>query len=191
MDGTSPSDTPRILLHVCCGPCGTACVERLRSEGRVTLFFSNANIFPPEEYARRLKEARKLAARFDCAFVEDEPRHDDWLAAIRGLEGEPERGARCLRCFEYSLRRAAAYARAHGFDRLTTSLTVSPHKRSPDIFRVGRSVWEAGFLEVDFKKRDGFRRSLRLAEELGMVRQDYCGCEFSLADARKRRRANP
>ena len=96
-----------------------------------------------------------------------------------------------LRCFEYSLRRAAAYALAHGFDRLTTSLTVSPHKRSPDIFRVGRNVWEAGFLEVDFKKRDGFRRSLQLAEELGMVRQDYCGCEFSLADARKRRRANP
>lgn len=174
-----PSPPQRLLLHVCCGPCATASLERLREDGEVTLFFSNGNLFPSEEFDRRLAAARQLAEATHTPLVVDEYDHAAWREFVAGLEDEPERGARCLRCFEFSFRRAARYAREQGFAGLATTLTISPHKRSTDIFRVGREVWD-GFLEVDFKKRDGFRRSLELTQQLGLYRQDYCGCEFSL-----------
>jgi epoxyqueuosine reductase len=178
---------PKLLLHVCCGPCATASLERLREEGEVTLFFSNGNLFPAAEHGRRLAAARQLAEASAAEFVVDAYDHAAWREFVRGLEDEPERGARCVRCFEFSFQRAARYAREHGFTGLATTLTISPHKRSADIFRVGREVWD-GFLEVDFKKRDGFRRSLELTKQMGLYRQDYCGCEFSLQarDQRKK-----
>lgn len=145
----------------------------------MTLFFANGNIFPGEEFERRLAAARQLAEATNTPLVVDAYDHAAWREFVAGLENEPERGARCLRCFEFSFRRAALYAKEHGFTGLATTLTISPHKRSTDIFRVGREVWE-GFLEIDFKKRDGFRRSLELTRQLGLYRQDYCGCEFSL-----------
>ncbi|MBR0055716.1 MAG: epoxyqueuosine reductase QueH, partial [Kiritimatiellae bacterium] len=178
-------DNPRdILLHTCCGPCASACAERLKGEGRrPTLFFSNANIAPEEEYARRREAARRLAEVFGLDFIEDTgASHKDWLASVaRGLEDAPEGGERCCRCFEFSLSRAAAFAAAQGFPEFTTSLTVSPHKRSATVFDAGRaaaaSAQGAAFAEYDFKKHDGFRRSVALARELGLYRQDYCGCE--------------
>ena len=176
----------RLLLHVCCGPCATASLERLRAQGEVTLFYSNANIHPAAEYAKRLEQVRLLAAACACELVEDTYDHAAWRAWIRGLEAELEGGARCRRCFEYSLRRAARYAAEHGYSGLTTSLTISPHKRSADIFAVGRQVTDL-FLDVDFKRADGFRRSLELSEQYGLYRQDYCGCEFSLAESEPRR----
>ena len=109
----------------------------------------------------------------------DVPDHDAWLAAVRGLENEPEGGARCSRCFRYALSRVAALAAEKGFDAFTTSLTISPHKRSEIICAIGRELDPARFLAVDFKKHDGFRRSTQLARERGLYRQDYCGCEFS------------
>ncbi len=171
-----------ILLHTCCGPCASACAERLRGAGcDVTLFFSNANIAPAEEYVRRREAARRLADLTGIAFVEDTgASHAEWLETVaKGLENEPEGGARCRKCFEFSLRRAAAYAREHGFDTFTTSLTVSPHKRSQTVFEAGRAAGGDAFAEEDFKKRDGFRRSVTLAAEYGLYRQSYCGCEFS------------
>ena len=181
---SSSPPMPRILLHVCCGPCATSSLERLGAEGRVALFFSNSNLFPAEEFARRVEAARHLAEATGTELVVDDYDHAAWLDFVRGLEDEPERGARCLRCFAFSFRRAADYARQHGFDGMASTLTVSPHKRSADIFRVGREIWD-GFLEVDFKKRDGFRRSLELSQQLGLYRQDYCGCEFSLRSRRQ------
>jgi predicted adenine nucleotide alpha hydrolase (AANH) superfamily ATPase len=182
-----PPAAAKLLLHVCCAPCATASLERLRREGEVTLFFSNGNLFPPEEFDRRLAAARQLAEATGTPLVVDEYDHGAWREFVAGLEGEPERGARCLRCFEFSFRRAARYAKANGFTGLATTLTISPHKRSADIFRIGREVWE-GFLDIDFKKRDGFRRSLELSKSLGLYRQDYCGCEFSMQarDARQK-----
>ena len=171
----------RVLLHVCCGPCASHCIGVLREQGiEVTLFFSNANIFPEEERLLRLENVRKLATIVGAPLVVDEPPHGDWLAAVAGFESEPEGGARCRRCFGFNLARARDYAVANGFDAFTTSLTVSPHKNSALIFDVGRSLDPERFLPVDFKKNDGFLHSVALAKEYGLYRQGYCGCEFSL-----------
>ena len=170
-----------VLLHVCCAPCAAACVERLRAEQfEVTLFFANANIAPPAEHARRLEAARVLAGQMDAPLLVDDVAHEEWLAAAaRGLEAAPEGGERCRRCFAFNLRRTAARASALGMDFFTTSLSVSPHKDSSAVLAAGRAVDERRFLARDFKRRDGFRRSIALARSLGLYRQDYCGCEFS------------
>jgi len=183
-----PSPAPRILLHICCGPCGSAALERLCRQGEVTLFFSNGNLFPEAEYERRLGAVRTLAAVCGIRLVADRYDHGAWRDWVAGLEHEPERGKRCRRCFEFSLRRAAAYATAHGFTALTTTLTISPHKDSQTIFAAGRAATGERFLDIDFKQEDGFRRSLELSRQYGLYRQDYCGCEFSLAERDRRRR---
>jgi predicted adenine nucleotide alpha hydrolase (AANH) superfamily ATPase len=166
-----------VLLHACCAPCATHSVEVLATGHRVTLFFANSNISPRTEYDKRLAEARRLADRVGIPLVEDAYDHDAWLTHIRGLEREIERGRRCEMCFEFNLRHAADYARDHGFDYFSTTLTISPHKDSGTIFRVGESL--GPFLAVDMKKNDGFRRATELTRAYGLYRQDYCGCEFS------------
>ena len=176
----------------------------------VALIFSNSNIDAEAEFEKRLDNARTLAAAEGVELAADAYDHADWLEQVaKGFEDEPEKGARCARCFRYNLARTAAYAAAHGYDAFTTSLTVSPHKVSRTVFEAGAdAAWWAGrghpayvagrgrpayvarapsplqssapeFLPVDFKKKDGFLRSLRRAAELGLYRQSYCGCEFS------------
>ncbi|MGN0852364.1 MAG: epoxyqueuosine reductase QueH [Kiritimatiellia bacterium] len=184
-----------VLLHTCCGPCASACEPALRDLGNeVVLFFSNSNVDTAAEFEKRLEQVRRLAAADGVEVVVDAYDHADWLEKVAsGFEHEPEKGARCARCFRYNLARAAAYAAARGCDAFTTSLTVSPHKASRVVFAAGRdAAWTVAaapcggsaaagpaFLEVDFKKKDGFLRSLRRAKELGLYRQSYCGCEFS------------
>ena len=191
----APMNETDILLHCCCAVCASSCVERLLGEGRrVTLFFSNSNIDTREEFERRLAAARALGEADGVEVVADEYGHADWLEKVAaGFEDAPEKGERCARCFRYSLARTAAYAAANGYDAFTTSLTVSPHKVSPMVFAAGEdAAWQAsaapcggsaapapGFLKIDFKKKDGFLRSLRRSAELGLYRQSYCGCEFS------------
>ena len=160
----------------------------------MALFFSNSNIDTRDEFEKRLAAARRLAGADGVEMFVDEYNHADWLEKVAaGCEDEPEKGARCARCFRYSLERAARYAAEHGFEAFTTSLTVSPHKVSPMVFAAGMdAAWavstaECGgvsapapqFLEVDFKKHDGFLLSLRRSAELELYRQGYCGCEFS------------
>lgn len=172
----------RTVLHACCGPCASACVPRLREMGReVTLLFANSNLDTREEYERRLAAAARLAAADGVRLVAVPYDHADWLQKVAaGHEDAPERGARCARCFRYSLEKAAAFAEAQGCDEFTTSLTVSPHKVTETVFAAGKSIRSrAAFLPVDFKKRDGFNLSTRRAAELGLYRQSYCGCEFS------------
>ena len=185
----------KVLLHTCCGPCASACVPALRDLGNeVALFFSNSNIDAEAEFEKRLDNARTLADAEGVELAADIYNHVDWLEKVaKGFEDEPEKGARCARCFRYNLARTAAYAAAHGYDAFTTSLTVSPHKVSSMVFAAGEdAAWSAStkdcggsaaaapeFLPVDFKKKDGFLRSLRRAAELGLYRQSYCGCEFS------------
>lgn len=174
----------KVLLHTCCGPCASACVPRLKDAGNaVAMFFSNSNIDTQEEFDRRLAEARKLAAADGVELVADGYDHESWLREVAaGLEDEPEKGRRCECCFRYSLARTAAYAERNGFDAFTTSLTVSPHKPSAKVFAASDSP---RFLHEDFKKRDGFRLSVKRAAELGLYRQNYCGCEFSRRHVRQ------
>ena len=168
----------KVLLHSCCGPCASACVPRLKDGGHaVTMFFSNSNIDTCEEYEKRLGEARKLAAAEGVELVADAYDHSEWLREVAaGYEDEPEKGRRCERCYRYNLARTASYAAAEGFEAFTTSLTVSPHKPSAKIFAASD---DPRFLREDFKKREGFKLSVRRAAELGLYRQPYCGCEFS------------
>ena len=177
----------KLLLHTCCGPCASACIPRLREEGHeVTLFYANSNIDTEEEFLRRREAAQTLADHDGVPLVVDAYDHAAWLReAAAGYENEPEKGARCARCFRFNLARTAAYAAAHGYDAIATSLTVSPHKVSPVIFAQGDAVvsnpptLQPSFLHMDFKKREGFKLSVRRAAELGLYRQGYCGCEFS------------
>ena len=141
------------------------------------MLFANSNIDTQDEFEKRLSEAKKLAAA-DGVDIESIPYdHDDWLRQVAaGYESEPEKGERCRRCFRYNLAKTAQYAAAHGFDMFTTSLTVSPHKISEMVFAASD---DPRFLKENFKKHDGFKRSLMRSAELELYRQSYCGCEFS------------
>ena len=175
-----------VILHTCCGPCASACVPRLKDDGHeVTMLFANSNIDTREEFEKRKAEAEKLAKHDGVRFAALPYNHDEWLREVAaGYESEPEKGKRCARCFRYNLAKTAEFARVNGISTFTTSLTVSPHKVSKMIFDVARSLPSSlfplpSFLEIDFKKREGFKLSVKRAEELGLYRQGYCGCEFS------------
>ena len=169
----------RILLHVCCGPCASACVPALKDGGKdVTMLFANSNIDTREEFEKRLRSAEKLAAADGVEIVALPYDHGEWLREVAaGCEHEPEKGARCARCFRYNLRKAAEYARAKGFDSFTTSLTVSPHKPTSMVFAAAEG--DPLFAPYEFKAHGGFARSVERAGALGLYRQSYCGCEFS------------
>ena len=182
------SNNPTILLHTCCGPCASACVPRLAADGHeVMMLFANSNIDTREEFEKRKAEAEKLAKHDGVRFAALPYDHAEWLREVAaGYESEPEKGARCARCFRYNLAKTAAYAAEHGISSFTTSLTVSPHKVSQMIFSAATNLPNlpnlpnlATFLPYDFKKREGFKLSVKRAEELGLYRQSYCGCEFS------------
>ncbi len=169
-----------ILVHCCCGPCATSSIQRLLDEGyEPVLCYGNSNIWPKEENDLRYENLLKVAEHFgELEVVRQQYDHDSWLSFIKGLENEPEHGARCLRCFEFNLRAAYEEAKRLGIDCFTTTLTVSRFKNSKAIFNVG-SMFDS-FKDIDFKKKDGFAKSCSLAKELGLYRQTYCGCEFSM-----------
>ena len=174
---------PSLLLHICCGPCSTAVIQRLVPRFDVTLFFANANLYPEEEYRRRLEAAREVATKLDIPLIEAEDDHGGWLEAVRGMEWEKEGGARCDVCFRFRLEETAREADARGVDYFATTLTISPHKDAKRIGEIGRRATmnrKVVFLNEDFKKRDGFRKSVQMSHEMGLYRQKYCGCEFSL-----------
>ena len=169
----------KILLHCCCAPCSSASVERLLSDGyKVVLFYSNSNIYPKEEFDKRLIYMQKLADIYKLTLIVGEYDHASWNAAIAGLEDEPEKGKRCAACFTYNLARAEAKAKELGIEEFTTTLTVSPHKISEMIFNAAKDM--QGYVPYNFKKQDGFKRSLELSEKYGLYRQNYCGCEYSM-----------
>ena len=170
-----------ILLHVCCAPCASACVERLlEAERTPVLFFSNSNIFTEEEFEKRLECVHRLAEIHKLELIVDPYDHEAWLETVSALENpasEPEGGRCCTLCFAWNLGRAAAKAQERNLN-FTTSLTVSPHKNSHMIFETGGSFH--GFEPWDFKKKDGFKRSIELSRLYGFYRQKFCGCEYSL-----------
>lgn len=173
-----------VLLHCCCAPCSSAILEWMLQSGmRPTVFFSNSNIFPPEEYLHRRAEIENHLKRLDVPFVDDEYDHRDWLAHIKGLEHEPERGRRCEQCFRFRLRRAALYAQAHGFRLLTTTLASSRWKDLAQVNAAGewacRQVEGVTFWPQNWRKGGLQDRRNFLLRFYGFYNQQYCGCEFS------------
>jgi len=176
---TQTMDDHNILVHACCGPCSTASIERMLADGwKPTLFFSNSNIFPQEEAEHRYEALLTVAQTYHVPVIREVWNHDSWLGAVSGLEEEKEGGKRCEACFAYNLREASLKAEDLGFEHFCTTLTVSRFKNSKTIFRIGEQF--PLFEELDFKKKGGFDRSIVLSVELGLYRQHYCGCEFSI-----------
>jgi predicted adenine nucleotide alpha hydrolase (AANH) superfamily ATPase len=168
---------------MCCAVCGAGVIEGLMKNNKTTLFFSNSNIFPKREFEKRLENAKKISEIYGLELVADEYYHEGWLDFIKGLESEPEKGKRCLKCFEFNLKKTALKAKELEIDGFATTLTISPHKDSKRIFEIGKKIadkYNINFLEKDFKKNDGFKKSNELSNKYGLYRQNYCGCEFSL-----------
>lgn len=182
---------PRMLLHICCAPDATVVIERVSPEYEITGYFYNPNIHPKREYYLRLEEMKRLAQGMGIELVCEEYDLDRWFALTRDLKDEPEGGRRCEVCFRMRLERAADYAKMNGFDMFTTVLTVSPHKKAEVINRIGEEIareYEIPFLSANFKKKDGFKRSVELSKEFDLYRQDYCGCVYSKEEREKRKR---
>ncbi len=147
------------------------------------LYFFNPNIFPNEEFTKRLNELVKYSKKKNVELITENQNSEDWYNAMSGLENEPEGGKRCQRCFEYRLLFTALKAFKLEYEYFTTTLTVSPHKNSKLIFEIAKEIaakYELKFLDIDFKKQDGFLKSVKIAKEEGFYRQNYCGCEFSM-----------
>lgn len=173
---------PRMLLHTCCAPCSTHVLELLRDAFDLTLYFYDPNIHPREEYELRRDEMRGYAEGFSIPFIEGPYDVERWFQLTRGHESEREGGSRCFICYEMRLREAARFAGEKGFEYFGTVLSISPHKNAEKINEIGLSLaaeYNIKYLEADFKKRDGFKRSILLSREQGLYRQDYCGCVFS------------
>ena len=175
---------PSLLLHSCCGPCSSSVLERLPAHFRVTLLYYNPNIEPEEEYLLRLSEQRRLLTLLpgEIPLLPCDYGHEAFAAFAPALADAPEGGERCLACFALRLNYTAEQAKRHGFEYFTTTLSVSPHKNADDVNRVGAEAGErfgVRYLFADFKKRNGYLRSLQLSGEYGLYRQDYCGCLYS------------
>lgn len=176
---------PKILLHICCAPCSTHVFRALAEEFEVVGFFYDPNIQPRAEYEARLCETRRLAESFGFKLITGEYDSELWNKSVSGLEGEREGGERCRVCYRVRLARAAEAARDEGCEYLATTLTVSPHKRAAVINPLGETEAKktgVKFYAADFKKRDGFKKSCQLSNELGLYRQGYCGCLHSLRE---------
>ena len=178
----------KILLHSCCGPCSTAVTERLAEDYDITVFYFNPNITDPEEYEHRKTEQIRYLKEcpFEIAFIEGDYNPDSFFECVKGHEADREGGPRCALCFEQRLEAAAKLAKERGFDCFDTTLTVSPYKNYDVISSIGRKMAEKYGIEYvsgNYKKKDGYKRSVVLSVEYGLYRQHYCGCEFSRLSA--------
>lgn len=177
---------PKLLLHSCCGPCSTYCIQVLSEYFDVTVFYYNPNIYPPEEYRLRADEQNRFISEFPTRnpvkFVEGAYDTDRFYAMVKGLEKVEEGGERCFKCYELRLRESAEYAKNNGFDFFTTTLSISPLKNADKLNEIGQKLSEeygVSYLFSDFKKKEGYKISTQLSAEYGMYRQNYCGCVFS------------
>lgn len=176
---------PALLLHSCCAPCSTAVIERLFENFDITVFYFNPNITESEEYNLRLNEQKRYLGDVygdKIKFISGRYKASEFFDTAKGYEKAPEGGERCEKCFELRLTETAKVAKEGGYRYFCTTLTVSPHKNAALINEIGKRVGEsvgAEFLPSDFKKRGGFLRSVKLADENGLYRQNYCGCIYS------------
>ena len=186
MLGGLEGKVPSLLLHACCAPCSSYVLEYLSNYFHITLFYYNPNIHPEEEYQKRIAEVKRLVAalpvKYEVKFQEGKYDTASFFAMAKGHEKEPEGGERCFACFTLRLKEAAKIAKAGGFDYFTTTLSISPHKDAQKLNEIGGALAEeygVSYLYSDFKKKNGYHRSIELSREYGLYRQDYCGCIFS------------
>ena len=180
----------KILLHSCCAPCSTAVIERLADDYEITILYYNPNIYPEEEYLKRKNEEikyiellNKTKPEISVKLMDCDYEPEIFYEATKGLEDEREGGARCSVCFALRLDKTAKLAKDNGFDVFGTTLTVSPHKNSEVINNIGNNLsekYKIKYLESNFKKQNGYKRSIELSKENNLYRQNYCGCEFGL-----------
>ncbi len=180
------SGHPKLLLHSCCAPCSTAVIERLAQIFDVDVYYYNPNIEPEEEYLTRLAEQRRLLEQTNFAtnvgLICGEYDNMEFLRVVTGMENEPEGGARCASCIRLRMEKTAQAAQKNGYEYFTTTLSVSPHKNAKCINEIGKELadkYGVKYLFSDFKKKDGYRRSIELSNEYSLYRQDYCGCLFA------------
>ncbi len=177
---------PTLLLHSCCAPCSSYCLEYLSNYFYITVFYYNPNIYPDEEYKKRVEEQkefiRKFPAKYEISFLEGAYDKEKFYARTKGLEEVKEGGERCFLCYELRLREAAELAKRLGMDYFTTTLSISPLKNAAKLNEIGGMLeqeYGVSYLYSDFKKKGGYQRSVALSNEYGMYRQYYCGCVFS------------
>ena len=179
-------EVPRLFLHSCCAPCSSYVLEYLSEHFAITVFYFNPNIAPEEEYRKRVEEQKRLIeqlpAVYPIQFLEGRYEPEEFYSRVRGLEKEPEGGARCRVCFELRLEEAARLAAEGGYDYYTTTLSISPLKNAQVLAQVAMEMgvkWGVAWLPSDFKKKEGYKRSIQLSSEYDLYRQNYCGCVFS------------
>lgn len=177
---------PKLLLHSCCAPCSSYCLELLTQYFEVTVFYYNPNIYPPEEYTMRAEEQSRFVdsfpAKHKISFVEGAYDTEKFYAMAKGMEHLKEGKERCFACYELRLREAAEYAKENGFDFITTTLSISPLKNAEKLNEIGamlESEYGIKYLYSDFKKQNGYKRSTEISNEYDMYRQYYCGCVYS------------
>lgn len=177
----------RLLMHVCCAPDATVALERLPRSERLLFWFANPNIQPRDEYERRAEAFLQLMKKVSVEFAVCDDRQNEWMNQVRGLENEPEGGRRCEVCIAFRLKMSAEKAIAAGFDTFGTVLTTSPRKNADLVNSIGARVAQEHHLEyypTNFKKKDGFKRSVEISRAMGLYRQNYCGCLFSIRNPR-------
>lgn len=180
---------PKLLLHSCCAPCSSYVLDYLTEYFDITIFYYNPNIYPVEEYDRRVEEQKQLMKamplKSKVEFLQGEYQPEVFYTAVKGLEQEREGGERCFACYRLRLSEAARVAKEGGFDYFTTTLSISPHKNAAKLNEIGEQVageYGVAHLTSDFKKKNGFKRSIELSEKYALYRQNYCGCVFSRRD---------
>lgn len=174
----------KLLLHACCGICSGYPISLLKDMGySLTVYFYNPNIFPQEEYMKRLNAEKTLCRHYEVELIEGEYIPEEFYECAKGLENEPEKGKRCEKCFELRLRKSAQTAKRLGIKNFTTSIVISPHKSFQKLTEIGEQIaqeYDLNYLAIDFKKKDGFLKTNKISKSLNLYRQNYCGCRFSL-----------
>ena len=176
---------PKLLLHACCGPCASGVLSRLVDKFDITIYYANDNIDTLNEFIKRQKELLTVAGYYDIKVVTKEYQSKRYYEAVKGLEHLGEFSPRCYNCMKMRLEDSALYAKENGFDYFTTTLSISPYKSSKDINEIGyqlESQYGIKYLFSDFKKEDGYLKSIKYSKEYDLYRQNYCGCRYSIYD---------
>lgn len=172
----------KLLLHSCCAPCSTQVIDVLKENYDLTIYYYNPNLDTDQEFQKRLSEQKRYCREVGIKVIDDGYNPDDFLSRVRGLEKEKEGGARCSVCFRLRLEKTAIKAKELGYELFGTTLTVSPHKNAEVINSIGKAVeneFRIQFLEGNYKKQDGYKKSIEFSKKYNLYRQNYCGCIFA------------